>query len=122
MQTTNKKVNFRTGLESSKLLIPADWRATSSLSTFNRLTKYITATSPETGKIAKIIFGRDSNVRYTKILTDFPSPSRRSSIRIDLLLQYIKVRISEKKQKKTTNLDRIYISNRFNQVLPHDNS
>ena len=57
------------------------------------------AIKPDTGNIAKIIFGKDKKVRLANNPIDLPSPSNRSSIRIDLLLQYIKVNIIEKKQK-----------------------
>ena len=65
---------------------------------------YIADINPEMGKIAKIIFGRESKVKLIKILIVFPSPRSKSKVRTDLLLQYINVRINEKKQKMLTSL------------------
>ena len=57
------------------------------------------AINPDTGNIAKIMFGYDIKVRLAYSPIDLPSPSNRSSILIDLLLQYMKVNTIEKKQK-----------------------
>ena len=57
------------------------------------------AINPDTGNIAKIMFGNDKKVRLANSPIDLPSPSNRSSILIDLLLQYMKVNTKEKKQK-----------------------
>ena len=98
------KPNFKKGLESSILLVPADFKTINSLSAFSLFVRYIADINPETGKIAKIIFGRESKVKFIKIPIVFPSPRSKSKVLIDLLLQYINVRINEKKQKVLTNL------------------
>ena len=98
------KPNFKKGLESSRLLVPADLKIINSLSALSRFVRYITDIKPDTGKIANIIFGKESNVKFIKTLIDFPSPRSKSNVLTDLLLQYINVRINEKKQKMLTNL------------------
>ena len=96
------------------LLVPADLKTINSLSALSLFVRYIADIKPDTGKIANIIFGKESNVKFIKTLIDFPSPRSKSNVLTDLLLQYINVRINEKKQKMLTNLLRIYASNRFN--------
>ena len=86
------------------LLVPADLKTINSLSALSLFVMYIADINPEMGKIAKIIFGRESKVKLIKILIVFPSPRSKSKVRTDLLLQYINVRINEKKQKMLTNL------------------
>ena len=86
------------------LLVPADFKTINSLSALSRFVKYIADINPDTGKIAKIIFGRESKVKLIKIPIVFPSPRSKSKVRTDLLLQYINVRINEKKQKILTSL------------------
>ena len=86
------------------LLVPADLKTINSLSAFSLFVRYIADINPETGKIAKIIFGRESKVKLIKMLIVFPSPRSKSKVRTDLLLQYINVRINEKKQKILTSL------------------
>ena len=96
--------NFKKGLASSRLLVPADLKAINSLSAFSLFVRYIADINPDTGKIAKIIFGSESMVKLIKIPIDFPSPSSKSKVLTDLLLQYINVKTNEKKQKTLTNL------------------
>ena len=98
------KPSFKKGLESSMLLVPADLKAINSLSAFSLFVRYIADINPDTGKIAKIIFGKESKVKLIKILIVLPSPRSKSKVLTDLLLQYIKVRINEKKQKILINL------------------
>ncbi len=86
------------------LLVPAALKTINSLSAFNLFVRYIVDISPETGNIAKIIFGRESKVKLIKMPIVFPSPRSKSKVRTDLLLQYINVRINEKKQKVLTSL------------------
>ena len=86
------------------LLVPADLKTINSLSALSLFVMYIADINPEMGKIAKIIFGRESKVKLIKILIVFPSPRSKSKVRTDLLLQYINVRINEKKQKMLTSL------------------
>ena len=86
------------------LLVPADLKTINSLSALSLFVRYIADINPETGKIAKIIFGRESKVKLIKMPIVFPSPRSKSKVRTDLLLQYINVRINEKKQKMLTNL------------------
>ena len=98
------KPNFKNGLDSSILLAPADLKTINSLSALSLFVRYIVDINPDTGKIAKIIFGKESNVKLIKILIVFPSPRSKSKVLTDLLLQYINVRINEKKQKMLINL------------------
>ena len=86
------------------LLAPADLKTINSLSALSLFARYIADINPETGKIAKITFGRESKVKLIKMLIVFPSPRSKSKVRTDLLLQYINVRINEKKQKILTSL------------------
>ena len=86
------------------LLMPADLKTINSLSALSLFVRYIADINPEMGKIAKIIFGRESKVKLIKILIVFPSPRSKSKVRTDLLLQYMNVRINEKKQKMLTSL------------------
>ena len=96
--------NFKKGLESSRLLAPADLKAINSLSAFSLFVRYITDINPDTGNIAKIIFGSERKVKLIKISIDFPSPRSKSKVLTDLLLQYINDKTKEKKQKTLTNL------------------
>ena len=96
--------NFKKGLESSMLLVPADLKAINSLSAFSLFVRYIADINPDTGKIAKIIFGSESKVKFIKIPIDFPSPRSKSKVLTDLLLQYINDKTNVKKQKMLINL------------------
>ena len=86
------------------LLVPTDLKAINSLSAFSRFVRYIADINPDTGKIAKIIFGSESKVKLIKMPIDFPSPRSKSKVLTDLLLQYINDRTNEKKQKTRSNL------------------
>jgi len=86
------------------LLAPADLKAISSLSEFSLFVRYIADINPDIGNIAKIIFGKESKVKLIKTLIDLPSPSSKSKVLTDLLLQYINDKTKVKKQKMLINL------------------
>ena len=104
--TNNETINpnLKKGLESSMLLAPADLKAISSLSEFSLFVRYIADINPDIGSIAKIIFGKESKVKLINTLIDLPSPSSKSKVLTDLLLQYINDKTKVKKQKMLINL------------------